>query len=62
MSLDGKLLNVDHCHSTGVVRGLLCLKCNTSLGKLKENLHTITAMFDYVEKWNRISGAISNRR
>jgi hypothetical protein len=30
------LLSVDHCHSTGIVRGLLCARCNKALGVYEE--------------------------
>lgn len=42
-------LHVDHNHKTGKVRGLLCFKCNTTLGKLKEDLNIINNMINYIK-------------
>jgi hypothetical protein len=33
----GKRLATDHCHATGLLRGLLCHRCNALLGKLENN-------------------------
>lgn len=44
----GRLV-VDHCHSTGRVRKLLCANCNSSLGHTKENAETARALVEYIE-------------
>lgn len=36
-----KKLAVDHCHKTGKVRGLLCMVCNTMLGRFEKNKERI---------------------
>jgi hypothetical protein len=47
-------LAVDHNHSTGKVRALLCSNCNTALGSLKENKDIIFNMIDYIDKYNEV--------
>jgi hypothetical protein len=48
---DGQLrpLSVDHCHSTGVVRGLLCANCNTAIGLLRHNVNLLDQARAYLE-------------
>jgi len=43
-------LAVEHCHTTGRVRGLLCHDCNTALGLLREDPERITALLRYVHE------------
>lgn len=43
-----KNLCVDHCHTTGRVRGLLCDKCNRAIGLLDENPDTINRAVSYL--------------
>jgi hypothetical protein len=42
-------LAVDHCHTTGKVRGLLCVKCNTMLGGAEDSKTTLQTALSYLE-------------
>lgn len=43
-------LSVDHCHATGKVRGLLCFRCNSVIGKIEESKEMVKAILDYLTK------------
>lgn len=42
--------HVDHCHETGVVRALLCSRCNQAIGLLGEDLKVLSSAINYIEK------------
>lgn len=43
-----RALAVDHCHSSGKIRGLLCNNCNKGIGNLQDNLEILSRAFEYV--------------
>lgn len=51
---------VDHCHETGVVRGLLCPRCNLAIGSLKDCEHTLHRLIAYLKK-HKTPGGVSGQ-
>lgn len=45
-----KLLSVDHCHTTGKVRGLLCQNCNVLLANAKDNIDILESSIIYLKE------------
>lgn len=46
-----KNLSVDHCHTTGQVRGLLCSKCNCLIGYAKESIELLQEAINYLKEF-----------
>ena len=44
-------LAVDHCHTSGKIRGLLCKACNVGLGNFKDNKSYLQKAIAYLEKF-----------
>lgn len=49
LCLRATTLHVDHCHETGRIRGLLCLSCNTALGRWGDNADGLRRVFSYLD-------------
>ena len=42
--------NIDHCHDTGEIRGVLCWDCNVGIGKLNDNVSGLQNAINYLER------------
>jgi hypothetical protein len=42
--------HVDHCHKTGSFRGLLCTRCNTAIGLLRDSPDLARAAARYLDE------------
>lgn len=43
-------LAVDHSHKTGRVRGLLCKRCNLTIGAAEDDIALLGKMIAYLEE------------
>ena len=44
-----KWFDIDHCHTTKRVRGLLCRNCNKGLGNFKDDVSLMTSAIGYIK-------------
>ena len=42
---------IDHCHKSGAVRGLLCCNCNAGLGMFQDSLARVLLAARYLQKF-----------
>jgi len=45
---DNNKPQIDHNHTTDIVRGLLCWNCNVGLGHFKENINSLKSAIIYL--------------
>ena len=50
--IQARKANLDHDHSTGKVRQLLCFNCNTMLGKVNDDIEILESAIRYLRRHN----------
>jgi hypothetical protein len=50
LKISNSILNVDHCHTSGKVRGLLCHKCNHGIGLFNDDIALLEKAIQYLKE------------
>lgn len=53
-------LDVDHCHRSGKIRGLLCRQCNQAIGLFRESTKLLESAKRYLNKFSTQASTIDN--
>lgn len=53
-TLEDKIYHIDHNHETNEVRGILCMACNTAIGKLKESEFILERAIAYLKRYQSL--------
>ena len=48
---DKNPFQVDHCHETGAIRGIICWNCNSAIGKLGDTYEGVLRAVNYLKKY-----------
>lgn len=43
-----QFMNIDHCHKTNKIRGILCSSCNVGLGSFKDSVVILNKAIEYL--------------
>ena len=46
----GRDFHIDHCHTTGVIRGFICGHCNRGLGAFFDDVEIMESAIEYLKK------------
>ena len=47
-------LSIDHCHGSGMYRGMLCSRCNRALGLFKYDPNLLNAAIEYLDQHRKL--------
>jgi hypothetical protein len=56
-----RTLHVDHDHTSGVIRGLLCFRCNNALGDFREEYELFRRAAEYLDRDDELAGLVRAR-
>ena len=56
------VFHVDHCHQSGLVRGLLCHQCNVTLGRMGDDLSSVMRYVRYLSQMNEQATQLENSK